>query len=89
MTIFLMMKRESEYTGIGGYLNSSFRSDVSDAQLLIAVETLGINYSDLFLWVNSRYARHFMDTNPMDVEKYVDELRNCIPQLKEETGGAQ
>jgi hypothetical protein len=86
MTIFLLMKREPEYTGIGGYLNSSFRSDVSDAQLLMAGETLGLTYSELFLWVNSRYARHFMDSEPHSVSQYVEELKYKIPALTEESG---
>jgi hypothetical protein len=84
MTVFLMMKREPKYTGIGGYLNSDNRNDVTDAQLLIAVEHLGLTYSDLFLWCNSRNARHFMDNAPLEVRLFVEEIKASLPALRNE-----
>lgn len=90
MDIFEIMKRDKEYTGIGGYLNSEFRSARTDNSLLAAAAELELSYAHLFLWVNSRYARHGMDklSNGQSIDMYffTSELREMLPQLLEEVG---
>ncbi len=82
--VFLTMQADPEWTGIGGYLKASNRNRETDIRLLDAAFALGLKYSDLFLWCNSRYARHFMDANQTSFQDFIKELRIAIPALKEE-----
>jgi hypothetical protein len=86
---FDLMKRDPEYTGIGGYLNASNRNSATDKALVCAADLLALSYQDLFLWVNSRCARHFMDrleiATPETLQELVFELKRTIPILKKET----
>lgn len=82
--LFDLMKREPEYTGIGGYLNSPNRTRSTDFLLMAACQELKLRYSQLFLWVNSRYARHFMDGEPIALAAFMNELRSTIPDLEAE-----
>lgn len=85
--IFTLMRNDPEYTGIGGYLNNENRNSHTDQKLISAALTdLRLSYQDLFLWVNSRYARHFMNNVDRNtpIEAFVEELRISIPALREE-----
>lgn len=74
------------WTGIGGYLKASNRTRVSDENLVQAAFYLRFTYQELFLWCNSRCARHFMDANKTGVNDFARALVSDMPGLKEEVG---
>lgn len=54
------MTDNSDWLG-WGYLGHELRSDETDEKLAAAANWLGLDEADVFLWANSRLARHFMD----------------------------
>lgn len=76
------MVLDPEYGG-WGYLAHELRTEATDRLLADAANQLELEYTDVFLWANSTYGRHFMDTNPTTVEQFVTALDEHIPLLRE------
>ena len=72
-----------EYGGFG-YLGHEFRGHASDVNLVKAANEMGLGIEDLFLWANSRYARHFMDQERVSVRAFKQIMTSELPRLREE-----
>lgn len=59
-TTIAKMTDHEDFGGFG-YLGHENRTGISDAQLAEAANDLRIPAVELFMWANSRCARHFMD----------------------------
>lgn len=82
------MTEHAEYGGFG-YLGHSDRTHESDRALATAANLLGLTADDVFLWANSRYARHAMDVMPKhpvasDFEAAMMNPRRGLPALRAE-----
>lgn len=68
-----------------GYLGHESRTAATDAELVAAANDANVDATDLFLWANSRCARHFMDMYPDPrFGGFGDELARSLPVLRAE-----
>lgn len=82
------MTNDAEFGGFG-YLGHSDRTERTDARLATAANRLGLTTADVFLWANSRYARHAMDQmgRTATIAQMTDALTNDrrgLPALRKE-----
>lgn len=70
-----------EYMGFG-YLGNSRRRHDHDRLLATAANHLGLSLDDVFLWANSRPARHFMDWWENDFQELCEQLDRKLPGLR-------
>ncbi len=68
----------------GGYLGHSNRTETNDKRLLKAAIDLGLSMDQLYLWANSRNARHAMDNGSLSTTEFRRCLQNDLPDLEEE-----
>lgn len=78
-----LMEHEESFLGFG-YLGHEFRTDATDVMLVGAINQLGLSKEELFLWVNSRAGRHFMDTMNPSESRFVENITEVLPILKKE-----
>lgn len=69
-----------------GYLGHENRNHATDLQLAQAAQDLGLSYDDVFLWADSRSARHFMDGAPAGASNFANQIKKDLPTLKKEVG---
>lgn len=78
------MKYEKAYEGFG-YLGHEKRNEWTDEKLLKAANELNLSYADLFLYANSRPARHTMDVlSTPTTALFIVELKIVLKILKKE-----
>lgn len=74
------MTERAEFGGFG-YLGHSDRASRTDVALAEVVTDLGWTLDEVFEWVNSRPARHFMDVAPtLHSGAFRDALRAELPK---------
>lgn len=86
------MTERPEHHGFG-YLGHEHRTAQSDRTLRDAANQLGLSNADVFLWANSRYARHWMDVREQPtLEDFIhvlrDDTKRGLPALQIEEARA-
>lgn len=68
-----------------GYLGHEGRTAASDCRLLAAANSMYLDGEALFLWVNSRSARRFMDAGRTAPTDFIGALTKDLPRLHAES----
>lgn len=80
--MFQKLEAKALAEGFFGYINSTARTADTDRELHLAAVILGLSEQDLYLWVTSKCARHFMDGDDKTVKSFVQALASDVPQLR-------
>ena len=67
-----------------GYLGHELRTEATDLALANVAAMRALTPSDVFLWANSRYARHFADAGCFTPADFAASLDRYLPALRAE-----